>query len=65
MYYVVLDGRSAGPFSEQELSRLLQEQKVTRTTYLWKPGMPRWELAENLPDVLRLVALAPPPVPKE
>jgi hypothetical protein len=60
-YHVIVDGKPAGPFSEQELSRMISEGKVTKGTYVWRPGMARWEMAENVPDVLRLVALAPPP----
>jgi len=60
-YYAIIEGKQAGPFSEQELSRLISEKKVVKETYIWKPGLPKWEIAEKLPDVLRLVALSPPP----
>ena len=59
--HVILGGKPAGPFSEQELSRLITEGKVTKGTHVWRPGMPKWELSENVPEVLMLVALAPPP----
>ena len=60
-YYAMIDGNQAGPFSEQELSRLIAEKKVVKETYIWKPGLPKWEIAEKLPEILKLVALAPPP----
>jgi hypothetical protein len=60
-YYAMIDGNQAGPFSEQELSRLISEKKIAKETYIWKPGLPNWEIAEKLPEVLKLVALAPPP----
>ena len=60
-YYAMLDNKQAGPFSEQELSRLISEKKIVKETYIWKAGMPKWELAEKLPEILKLVALAPPP----
>ena len=63
-YYAMLEGKQAGPFSEQELSRLISEKKIVKETYIWKPGMPNWELAEKLPEILKLVALAPPPFPQ-
>ena len=63
MYFVVLDGRSEGPFSLAELSRLIAEKKIMKETYVWKPGMAQWDLAENVSEVLRLVALTPPPIP--
>jgi len=60
-YYVILEGNQAGPFSEQELSRLISEKKVVKETFIWKPGMLSWEIAEKLPEILKLVALSPPP----
>lgn len=63
IYYAVLDGKSAGPFSLTELTRLISEKKVVKETYIWKPGMQKWELAENISEVLKLVALTPPPIP--
>ncbi len=60
-YYAMLDGNQAGPFSEQELSRLIADKKIVKETYIWKPGLSNWVIAEKLPDVLKLVALAPPP----
>ena len=65
LYYVVLGGTSVGPLATSELSRLIAEKRVTRETYVWKPGMADWQLAESVPEVLRLVALTPPPVPEE
>ncbi|MBU3713676.1 MAG: DUF4339 domain-containing protein [Ferruginibacter sp.] len=60
-YYAMIENKQAGPFSEQELSRLISEKKIGKETFIWKPGLPQWELAEKIPDVLRLVALTPPP----
>lgn len=65
IYYAVIDKRAEGPFSSTELARLIADGRVVKETYIWKPGMKKWDLAENMQDVLRLVALAPPPVPVE
>lgn len=62
--FVALEGRAAGPFSPSELTRLISEKQLTRETYVWKPGMTDWTLAENMPEVIRLAALTPPPLPK-
>jgi hypothetical protein len=61
-YYVVIENKQSGPFTEQELTRLIIEKKITKETFIWKPGMSNWELAENVPEILKLVALAPPPI---
>ena len=60
-YYAMIEGNQAGPFSEQELSRLIAEKKIVKETYIWKPGLTNWQIAEKLPDILKLDALAPPP----
>lgn len=65
LFYVVLDGRAVGPLATSELSRLIAEGRVTGETYVWKPGMSDWQLAESIPEVLGLVALTPPPVPRQ
>lgn len=62
-FFIVLDGKQAGPFSETEMARLATEHKITKDTLVWKAGMAEWKKAEDLPEVLRLVALAPPPLP--
>jgi hypothetical protein len=61
IYYAIIDGKQVGPLSDQEISRLINEKKISKETYVWKPGMARWEISGNLPDVLKLVALSPPP----
>jgi hypothetical protein len=54
VFYAILDGKQAGPFSETELARLIAEKKVAKEIYVWMPGMKNWQLAENTPAVLRL-----------
>jgi hypothetical protein len=63
-YYVVINGLQAGPFTDQDLAQLIAEQKIDKSTYIWKPGMSNWEIAERLPEILKIVALTPPPLPK-
>ena len=65
VYYAVLDGVQAGPYSLTEVARLIAEKKIVKETYVWKPGMAKWDLAENVDEVLRLVALTPPPLPTD
>ena len=61
-FYVALDGQQAGPFNEQVMSRLISEHKVNKDTLVWCPGMPAWQAIEKTPEVLKLVALTPPPI---
>lgn len=64
-FFVILDGQQAGPFSEDELTRLIAQGSVGKSTYVWKAGMPNWTHCANVPEVLRLVALCPPPFSPE
>lgn len=60
-YYAIVEGKQARPFSEQELSLLIADKKVVKETYIWRPESATWERTKNLPDILRLVTLAPLP----
>lgn len=61
--YVVIDGKSAGPFTSAQFKDLVVNKVVNKDTLVWLPGMPAWKPAEEVPTVLRLIALTPPPVP--
>ena len=63
VYYAVLDGKQVGPFTECEIARLINDKKLFKETYVWHTGLREWKTAENVPAILRLVALAPPPLP--
>ena len=62
-FFAVIDGQRAGPFTEAELSRLVSEGKINKKTFLWRVGMSSWVEAEKIPEFLRIIALAPPPLP--
>ncbi len=60
IFYVIIDGNSVGPLSETEIMKLIASKQITKDTYVWKPGMTKWETIEHSPEVLKLVLLAPP-----
>lgn len=60
LYYAIIDGNQAGPFSNSDVARLITEKKITASTYMWKPGIPSWRPVTEMPDILRIVALTPP-----
>ena len=62
VYYAMLDGKQAGPFSETEMARLVNDKKLSKSTYIWHTGLAEWKTAENVPEIVRLAALAPPPL---
>jgi hypothetical protein len=57
-YFVIIEGNQAGPFSEHELSRLIADKKIVKETYIWKPGLLKWEIAEKLPEILKLLRIS-------
>lgn len=61
-YYVALDGEACGPLDEKELARLIYTGRVTKDTLCWLPGMAAWQPVSQVPAVLRIVALTPPPL---
>lgn len=60
VYYAILEGNQASPFSESEVIRLIENKKIGNQTYIWKLGMSDWDVAQNIPEIVRLVALNPP-----
>jgi hypothetical protein len=61
VYYLILEGKQAGPFSETEIARLINDKKVSKETLVWYPGLAGWKTAKNIPEIVKLAALAPPP----
>ena len=63
IYYVAHDGKPIGPLSDGEMASLIAQKKVTKDTLAWMPGMMGWQPIEQVPAILKIVALAPPPLP--
>jgi len=61
--YVIVDGQSVGPLTESDFSQLVTSKKVTKDSLSWMPGMLGWKPVEQVSAILKIVALAPPPVP--
>ena len=62
IYYVAIDGKPVGPLNDGELMQLIAQKKVNKDTLTWMPGMSGWKTIENVPEVLKVVALTPPPL---
>jgi membrane protease subunit (stomatin/prohibitin family) len=62
-YYVVIDGKQAGPFDKNSMRDLAARSVLTRETLVWKQGLPNWEAAAAQADLQDLWAAAPPPIP--
>ncbi len=56
--YVVVDNAQAGPFSDEEMLKLIKAGCVETDTLVWKTGMASWLPAKQVPDIQRLFVLA-------
>lgn len=61
--YAAIDGSSVGPMTEKEFANLVTERKVTKETLVWSPGMQGWKPLQEVPSILKIVAMTPPPLP--
>lgn len=64
-YYVVLEGKQAGPFDKNNLKDLANRSVLTKETLVWKQGMSDWVLAGGQADLQDLWTMTPPPIPKQ
>ena len=63
-YTIAGNGQQTGPFNMQQLQQMVQAGQFTPQTYVWKQGMPQWDLAGNVQELASLfVAQTPPPMP--
>jgi hypothetical protein len=61
--YFVIDNISTGPFSIREMLTLIKDKNISNKTLVWKPGMKNWECLENVPSLLKYIAIQPPKLP--
>lgn len=62
IYYVAIDGQQVGPLNDSELSQLVIQKRINKDTLAWVPGMMGWKPIEQVPAVLKVIALTPPPL---
>lgn len=63
LIYVAIDGQQVGPLSDSDFSHLVSQKKVNKDTLVWMPGMQNWQPIENVPAILKIIALTPPALP--
>lgn len=56
-YYMVVDNSQAGPFTEEELIRLIQNELLLPDTLVWKAGLSAWTPAAQVPEVNKLLII--------
>lgn len=63
IYYVAIEGQQIGPLNDCELIQLITQKKVNKDTLAWIPGMQTWKPIEQVPEILKVIALVPPNLP--
>lgn len=57
--HVSLDNHDVGPLDETEIRQLFCERRLSADTLAWLPGMAEWKPIEQIPTILRIIALTP------
>ncbi len=63
-FHAAINGASAGPFDMAAMAANVREGKITRSTLVWKAGMPAWVAADTVSELQGLFANVPPPLPQ-
>lgn len=62
-YHVAVDGQPTGPFDLTTLSQMATSGQLTKSSLVWKPGMPEWSKAETVEELKDVLGNVVPPVP--
>lgn len=62
-YMVGINGQQYGPCDWNQLQQLVQQGQLTHQTYVWKQGMPQWQLAGEIQELTPLFQGNAPQMP--
>jgi hypothetical protein len=62
VYFAIVGGTQVGPLSNHDIIRMVRDREINANTLLWTAGMPQWKSASSFPEIMSIVALAPPQV---
>lgn len=62
-YMVGVNGQQVGPCNWNQLQQMVQQGQLTHQTYVWKQGMPQWQLAGEVVELLPLFQGEVPQMP--
>jgi membrane protease subunit (stomatin/prohibitin family) len=63
-FFMALQGVQAGPFDLATLATRVRDGSLTRTTLVWRQGLPGWVTAETQSELQPLFPAVPPPLPQ-
>ena len=62
-WHVAANGRTNGPFDDQQVVSGIQRGEITRTTHVWTAALGGWTQAGQVPQLAGYFAAASPPPP--
>ena len=62
-YMVGVNGQQYGPCNWEQLQQMVQQGQLTHQTYVWKQGMPQWQLAGEVMELTSLFQGETPQMP--
>lgn len=60
LWYVEINNNAVGPLSEAELIKMLIDKQMDKNSLVWSYGMVKWEKAQNVSNILKLIIQLPP-----
>lgn len=63
-YMVGVNGQQFGPCDWNQLQQLVQQGQLTHQTYVWKQGMPQWQMAGEVMELAPLFQGSVPQMPQ-
>ncbi len=62
-YYIVVDGKRAGPYEVDELRQQAENGSLTHKTLVWRGGLKKWRKASEMDEIESVLAHIPPAIP--
>ncbi len=61
-YHIAINGKADGPHSLQDVTAMVANKQIDKSTMVWKKGMTNWAAANTVPEVAELFDAVPPPI---
>jgi hypothetical protein len=62
-YFVAVNGHQTGPFSRADVEHQIREGQLLRDSLVWTEGLADWTPAGQVPELLPVFSMVPPPIP--
>lgn len=63
-YFINFNKKQTGPFSYDELEKLIMNRNVTQETLIWRKGLSNYTAAGEVDELIEVFSEIPPPIPE-